>query len=71
MLQIGTWNVIRAFLRLIPIELLLVLFFVPMALAALWVSNRYVITPEMMEEGRRLQAEEAAEMAAAGLDQTL
>ena len=72
-LQIRNLHVWQAFMRVIPIEILLLAIFIPLACVAIWISNTYILTPEVLEQNRRLEAEEAAQMASEGwqMDQTL
>ena len=47
--QIGSWSVAMAFIRLIPIEVLLIMIFVPIAFGAVWVSTNLILTPARLE----------------------
>ena len=45
---------------MVPAEILLFAIFVPLTILAVWISHKYVLTPELFAQDRALEAAQTA-----------
>ena len=65
-MQVNKWNYVRGVIRIVPMEVVLAFVFVPLTFVAVWISHKYILTPEVLETNKLYTADLDAAARASG-----